>query len=138
MSNYFQEEYNGPPPANRTFNGGDWFSFIAKTGETEAGALIIRNNLVGFSDGATAIGKSGNAHRFGSMSVKKAAAATAFEQGELVFYKDGAIRATASGAVFIGYCHFDSAAGNPEVEVILATGLPPALAPANATPGGSG
>ncbi len=128
---------NGTPPANRNFNGGDWFPFVAAEGEAEAGSLIVRKNLVGFCETNTSVGKSGVAYRRGSRTFQKSDSAVAFAQGELVFcMADGkALRATATGAVFIGYVHFDSDAGNAEVEVIVEPSLRPANAAANATTG---
>ncbi len=135
-SRFFNEEYNGPPPQNRNFNSGDWFSFIATESETEAGSLIVRKNLVGFCETNTPVGKNGVAYRRGARTFQKSDPAVAFAQGELVFCKaDGkALRATATGAVFIGYVHFDSDAGNAEVEVILEPNLKPTNAVANVTP----
>ncbi len=134
-SRFFNEEYNGPPPVNRNFNGGDWFPFVAAEGETDAGSLIVRKNLIGFCETNTPVGKTGVAYRRGSRTFQKADPAVVFVQGEIVFCKaDGkALRVTATGAVFVGYVHFNSDAGNPEVEVILEPSLKPSNAVANTT-----
>lgn len=116
---YNEEVVNGTSP-QRKFNGDYGFSFVATVDETEAGTLIIRGGLIGFSNRPIPQGQTGTAELHGTVTLSKAAS-DVFTQGDVVYWDDAAKKATptATSNTKIGLCKIEPSANAETVEVLL-------------------
>jgi predicted RecA/RadA family phage recombinase len=115
---YYSETKVGLPPKQLKFNGEYAFGFVATSDETEAGTVIVRGNMVGFSNRNTDEGKLGTAELAGTITLTKAAA-TVFTQGEAVFWLNGKVVKETAGAIPLGVVKFEPSINSETVEVII-------------------
>jgi predicted RecA/RadA family phage recombinase len=118
---YYSETSHFPPPSQRKFNGDYGFPFKAAAGETEAGTLILRGGLVGFSNRPVELGEQGTAELQGTITLSKASGTT-FLQGDPVAYNFNSglcVVSTTVGAYPIGVCKIEPSADAVTVEVLL-------------------
>jgi predicted RecA/RadA family phage recombinase len=117
---YYSERIVNDPPKQQKFNGEYAFSFTATADETEAGTVIVRGSMVGFSNRNVPVGEQGTAELAGTITLSKAAA-TAFVQGDPVAW-DGSAKLCIvpdTGAIMIGVCKITPSADSETVEVIM-------------------
>jgi predicted RecA/RadA family phage recombinase len=113
---YNEIQTNGAP-TQRKFNGDYGFPFIATADEVDAGSVIVRGKLIGFSHRNVEVGQPGTAELKGTVTINKAAA-TVFAQGDLVYWDAAAKLATTSGSVQLGLCKFAPSESATTVEVL--------------------
>jgi len=116
----YNEITTSGPPTQRKFNGDYGFPFVAAAGETEAGSIIVRGKLIGFSHRNVELGKFGTAELQGTVTVSKAAA-TVFTQGADVFWNTTsklAVTASGQGIVRLGICKMAPSTNAETVEVL--------------------
>jgi len=109
-----------PAPDQRKFNGDYGFSFVATSDEFDAGSVIVRGNLIGVSHRNVEEGQHGTAELQGTVTIKKAAA-TEFEQGDIVFWHKAeklAVKATGAGIFRLGICKLTPSENSETVEVL--------------------
>ena len=117
---YFAEQVSDAP-SQRKFNGDYGFPFVATTDEVNAGTVIVRGNLIGFSNRNVEAGQYGTAELQGTITVMKASA-TVFTQGATVYWHIAnqlAVTAAGSGIVKLGICKFAPSTNATTVEVLI-------------------
>ena len=116
----YNEIVTNPAPDQRKFNGDYGFPFVAAADEVDAGSVIVRKNLIGVSHRNVEEGQHGTAELQGTVTIKKAAA-TEFEQGDIVFWDKAAklaVKATGTGIVRLGVCKLTPSENAETVEVL--------------------
>jgi len=114
----YNEIVTNGPPTQQKFNGDYGFPFVAAAGETEAGSVIVRGKLIGFSNRNVEAGQYGTAELKGTVTVSKATA-TVFAQGDLVYWNNTTKLAVTTGTVILGICKLAPSTNSETVEVLI-------------------
>jgi len=114
----YNEITTNGPPTQQKFNGDYGFPFVAAADETEAGSVIVRGKLIGFSNRNVDVGQYGTAELQGTVTVRKAAA-TEFGQGDIVYWNASTKLAVTTGTVMLGICKLEPSTNAETVEVLI-------------------
>jgi predicted RecA/RadA family phage recombinase len=117
----YPETITNMPPEQLKFNGEYGFPFIATADELEAGTIITRGGLIGFSNRVLQVGDEATAELRGTLTLKKAAA-TAFIEGDPAFWNPATKlveSVAANGLYALGMVKITPSVDSETVEVIL-------------------